>query len=131
MSGPNPSRLYKKQFEAAGKLFDDGDIANCIAAAKKILLYVPRASYRNMCDSCIASNRTKGTLRPPLLHNQDLRSSCLRSGRLEHLLSAEEMYETHFEIATQQRDTNALEVLTVLREELSELWDFGIEDSRC
>ncbi|CAN9330363.1 unnamed protein product [Alternaria alternata] len=37
MSGPDPSWLYHKQYEEGRKLFD-GDIVNCIAAAKKNLL---------------------------------------------------------------------------------------------
>lgn len=44
MSDPDPSRLYHKQYEEARKLFDS-DIVNCIAGAKKNLLYVTYSAY--------------------------------------------------------------------------------------
>jgi hypothetical protein len=37
MAVPYPPRFYKKQYEEAVKLFDDGDIDKCITEARKNL----------------------------------------------------------------------------------------------
>jgi hypothetical protein len=43
MAGPYPGALYKKQFEEATKLFDDGHLDKCSVMANKNLTYVLRA----------------------------------------------------------------------------------------
>ncbi|CAN9086966.1 unnamed protein product [Alternaria alternata] len=104
MSGPDPSWLYHKQYEEGRKLFD-GDIVNCIAAAKKNLLYVTYPAYF-----------------PPLyiLMQHNIADDWLGW--------AERAFKKSLDLATRQQDNNSLETLAGLREELDEVKEFKMED---
>ncbi|CAN9120840.1 unnamed protein product [Alternaria alternata] len=110
MSDPDPSRLYHKQYEEARKLFD-GDIVNCIAAAKKNLLD-PTLPPFYIIKNCI--------LVAGAVDDWNIADDWL--GR------AERAFKKSLDLATRQQDNKWLEALAGLREELDEVKEFKMED---